>query len=358
MPKKYAFSPDYATPPGDTLKEVLEVKGLSQADLASRAGLTEKMVSQIVNAGTPITHEVAAKFELVLGISARFWNSRESIYREALVRLSESKRLEGAVEWLKQIPLKVLHERGLVTNSSDKSEVVREALRFFGVSSIEAWHKVWGEPCVQYRGKDAQLRRPGFVAAWLRMGELQAESIETAPYDAAGFEKVLQKIRELTTADATTWSREITRLCASVGVAVVFTKEIGGAGVSGAARWLTKDKAIIQLSLKYKTDDQLWFTFFHEACHILKHSKKQIFVEFGLTIDTEEEQEANRFSRDVLISPSDSRQLPRLKNRSQIRAFAASIGIAPGIVVGRLQHDDLVYKSAFNDLKRKLTWNK
>ena len=36
MAKKYAFIPDYAVPPSDTLKEMLEEKCISQADLARR----------------------------------------------------------------------------------------------------------------------------------------------------------------------------------------------------------------------------------------------------------------------------------------------------------------------------------
>ena len=129
------------------------------------------------------------------------------------------------------------------------------------------------------------------------------------------------------------------------------------AGVSGATRWITKDKALIQLSLKYKSDDQLWFTFFHEAGHILLHGKKQVFVEFGISNATDEEQEANAYARDILIPPEVRPRLPYLRTRTQIQEFARSLGIAPGIVVGRLQHDDLVFKSAFNDLKRKLAWS-
>lgn len=356
MPKKYSFVPDYAVPPGDTLKEVLEVKGLSQADLACRTGLTEKMVSQIINGGTPITYEVAAKFELALGVPARFWNNRELAYREALVRLEESNRLESATEWLKQIPVKVLVERGRLPASKDKATMVREALKFFGVSDIDAWHKSWGEPCVQFRSGEAQQKRPGYVAAWLRLGELQAESIESAPFDAAAFKKVLVQIRKLASENIATWAKEVTRLCATAGVVVVFTKEIDKAGVSGATRWLTKDKAIIQLSLKFKSDDHLIFTFFHEAGHVLLHGKKRTFVEFGMTSSTSEEREANAFARDALIPPENASRLPYLKTRHQIQEFAKLLGIPPGVVVGRLQHDDLAAPSHFNDLKRKLTW--
>ena len=357
MAKKYPFQPDYAVPPGATLKETLEVKGLSQADLARRTGLTEKTVSQIVNGIASITYETAEKLELVLGVPASFWNTRERSYREALVRIEESKRLEKDVHWLKELPLAELIDREYLQKGSEPRSLVRQALRFFGVSSVEAWRNTWAAPAAQYRGQVAQNKRPGYLAAWLRIGEIQADAIATSPFDAAEFKRVLAEVRRLTVTTANEWTDKIAALCAPAGVAAVFTREIPSAGVSGATRWLTKDKALIQLSLKYKSDDQLWFTFFHEAGHILLHGKKQVFVEYGISDATAEEQEANAFARDTLIPRAHEHRLPHLKTRAQIREFADSLGIAPGVVVGRLQRDDLVFKSAFNDLKRKLAWS-
>ena len=356
MPTKYPFQPDYAVSPGVTLKETLDAKGLSQADLALRSGLAEKTVSQIINGIAPITYETAGRLELVLGIPATFWNSRERSYREALVREEESERLEKDVGWLQQIPLATLIERRVIKRDSDKRSVVRQALSFFGVSSVETWHNTWGAPAAQYRGGAAQEKHPGYVAAWLRLGEIQAEGIKTGPFDGGAFRSVLAKARSLTTTPTKNAIQDLSALCSPVGVAVVLTKEIAGAGISGAVRWLSKDKALIQLSLKYKTADQLWFTFFHEAGHILLHGKKQVFIECGTSNATDEEQEANVFARDILIPPSRQHGLPYLKTRVQICDFAASVGIAPGIVVGRLQHDDRTLMPMFNDLKRKLSW--
>ncbi len=146
--------------------------------------------------------------------------------------------------------------------------------------------------------------------------------------------------------------------CAAAGVAVVFVPEIAGAGVSGATRWLTKDKALIQLSLLYKNDAAFWFTFFHEAAHVLLHGKKEVFLEDGQRDANEKEQEADRFAHEFLIPRHRTVELSALRSRSAIRAFADSVGISPGLVVARLQHDKLVYPSAYNDLKRKLDWPK
>ncbi len=187
------------------------------------------------------------------------------------------------------------------------------------------------------------------------MGEIAAEPVACEPYNAQGFRGALEKVRALSTCDASVWQREIARLCAAVGVAVVFVREIPAAGVSGVAKWMTKDKALIQLSLKYKTDDQLWFSFFHEAGHILLHGKRDIFIEDGQS-ENDQEREADRFARDTLIPPARARELQFLKSKSAICNFAQLLHISAGIVVGRLQHDGLVPPSHCNDLKRKLQW--
>lgn len=340
------YEPDYAVAPGATLKEILEEKGISQSLLAVRADMAEKTISQIINGVAPITYETAEKFELALGIPARFWNQRELVFRESQARIAANDRLRQESEWLNEVPVKVLKERGYIPDEADKSILVRLVLGFFGVSSVEAWREAWGKPAAQYRGGEANEKHPGFVAAWLRIGDLQAEQIQAAPFNADEFRRALAELRKMTTLPAKQWMKEMQERCAAAGVAVVFTKEIPTAAVSGATRWITKDKALIQLSLKFKTTDQIWFTFCHEAGHILLHGKKQVFVDFGASSSTDEEREANEFARDLLIPPALARKLPYLKTRSQICAFANAIGISAGIVVCRLQRDELVLQVA------------
>jgi addiction module HigA family antidote len=354
--KQHKFNPDYAAPPGDTLREVLEERGMAQSELAERMGMADKTISQIMNGIAPITVDTAYKLELVLGIPATFWNRMELAYRELQTKVEETEKLESEIAWLKEVPVKELIEREQIQPTKDKSLLVRQMLEFFGVSSVEAWRTVLKGAAVQFRGGEAHDRYPGYVAAWRRLGVLAAQEIKTEPFNAQEFMAALQKARGVTTEPADSWEARLVELCAPAGVAVVLTPEIPKASVSGAARWIG-DKAVIQLSLKYKTDDQFWFSFYHEAGHILKHGKKRVFVDYGYSNDDEEEREANEFARDILIPKRYASRLPLLvKSRALIKAFAQEIGIAPGIVVGRLQHDKIIYPAAYSDLKEKIEW--
>jgi hypothetical protein len=182
-----------------------------------------------------------------------------------------------------------------------------------------------------------------------------AREIASQPFDESRLRASLPRLRALTlSGDPHEFVPRITELCAATGVALVFVPELTGCRASGVTQWLTSDKALIQLSLRYKTDDHLWFTFFHEVGHILLHGKKEVFVEWDGS-DSDKEQQADRFAAEALI-PAAQWKAIRLMGRyskAAIRSFAASAGVAPGIVVGRLQHERLLPPSHCNDLKRR-----
>jgi hypothetical protein len=237
---------------------------------------------------------------------------------------------------------------------------VRELLSFFGVASPEQWGVFWGESAVACRKTPAFQSDSEAVSAWLRMGEIKAQRIGCRPYNASDFRKALINARRLTLEPPDVFQSELVDLCAEVGVAVVFVPQLPRTRVSGVTRWLNPDKALIQLSLRYRTDDHLWFTFFHEAGHILLHGKRDVFLEVEDTTDVKEEK-ANDFARNILIPPDKlesflRRVTPNYISIREIRAFASEIGIAPGIVVGRLQHDGLLSYKNCNGLKQKFVW--
>ena len=279
-----------------------------------------------------------------------------------MAQKEEKKRLGKQVTWLKEIPVTAMIKSGWIRCYRDKVEQLREVLNFFAVASPEQWAGIWLNNHIEFRQSQAFPSDPGAISAWLRRGEIEASEIVCAPYNTNKFKDTLQKIRTLTLELPEIFQPKVVQLCAEAGVAVVFVPELPKMRTSGATHWLNSDKAIIQLSLRYKTDDHLWFTFFHEAGHILLHGKRDFFLE-GTGIvsveDQEKENEANKFSADILIPPRDlQRFLTSISqiSKANIIEFANEIGIAPGIVVGRLQHDKILPSSHCNDLKQRWEW--
>ncbi len=352
----HLFAPDYAIPPGATLLETMEALGMTQREFAERTDLTVQTLNRIFKGEQPITFETANRLELVTGTPASFWNSLEAQYRELLTKRREAEQLRGSLGWLNTIPVKELITRGVVEDSEDPVARLRNVLRFYAVSSVEAWHTIWDAPAVAARRSTCFESAPGPTSAWLRLGQLEAAKVECLPYDHRRFLGNLQRMRALTREEPATFLPKLRSLCAEAGVALVLIKEIPKAPWSGAAEWLTSEKAMLLLNLRGKSEDKFWFSLFHEAGHILHDSKQMTFIS-GCADYTNDptEKEADRFAAELLIPSRLNAEVGRLRTESEIIAFANAAGVSPGIVVGRYHHLTQRW-SAFTKLRRKFVW--
>lgn len=353
------FQPDYATPPSWLLEEYLESWGMSQAELARRCGRSRKLISEIVNGKAPIEPETALQFEKVLGLKAYIWLSMESSYRLHLARGKELREFKDAASWAERFPLRELVDRNCMEEGATDAENVSNLLTFFGVASVDAWDTKYADACMNYRHSPSFASQPEELYTWHRLGEISAIQSECDPYSKTQFRKALGEIRSLTASHDEDVLEKIQDLCMEAGVALIFTEPLPQTRLSGAAWWYSDRKAVIQLSARHKTDDHLWFSLFHEAAHILKHPKKAIHIEIkGEHAKDQHEREADTWATDHLIPRRrwDTFVAGGCFDKPDIKAFALEQGIAPGIVVGRLQHEKLIPWRQHNDLKRRLGW--
>ena len=355
---KNQYFPDSVSSPGETLLEVLSIRGMSQAQLAERTGRPTKTINEIVKGKAAITPETALQFELVLGVPASFWNNREQHYREALARKRATESLATQVDWLDKIPHKAMVDRGWIPKTVNKIQLVQHLLMFFGVASPRSWNDLWEGAQISFRQSATLRSDPGAVAVWLRKGELEALKVPADEFDSNRFKHALKSIRGMTRELPRDFASIVMAECGKAGVRVVFVPELPNTCTWGATRWLSQSNALIQLSLRYKTDDHLWFTFFHEAAHILLHGKRTVIVETEDRARDAKELEADSFAQDWLIPETEYRKFRRLGSRScaAISRFAYELGIAPGIVVGRLQHDKVLARTDCNHLKKHVGW--
>lgn len=360
------LEPDWVSLPGDTIAEIMEEAGWSQRDLAGRLGYSEKHLSLLINGDATITRDTAQRLERVLGGGVEFWLNLEANYQRDKARIEAQARCHDWVGWLEQFPVKFLMDHGMLKEcrltQNNKPGVVDELLRFFRVATPDEWQSQYADLQLSFRRSQRVEYPIGLVSAWLRMGEHGAEKLGDLPkYNARRFEKALAEVRGLTRSPADEFSGEMRRLLAEAGVRLVFVPFVPRSHVSGVARWLAPTKPLIQLSLLGKTNDKFWFTFFHEAAHILLHgkgsgAKESIYLDDPNSGRSEgdQEHEANQWAADYLIPQEYAVELNTLKARRDIVAFAEKLSLHPGIVVGRLQHEGIIPFSQFNDLKQRL----
>lgn len=351
----YAYKPDYAIHPGEYLEEVLESREIKKKELSERLGISVKHLSQIIHKQEMLTAKLAVQLERTLGISANIWNNLNADYSLFYARSNEAKALRHKLEWITDFPINELKKFGFLPSVKDKETIAEKLLQFFGVSTPEQWQQYYDLRVAHFRKSPAFSDNLPHIASWLRIGEIKASEIEVAPFDKDVFKTNLDNIRKFTLNKRDKFEPEMKRLCAMSGVILVFVPEFKKTHISGATRWLTQDKAIIIMRLRYKTNDRFWFTFFHEAAHILLHGKKSTFIDDLKGFQSKEEDEANRYSKNMLIPESEYKKfVSKCRfNREDIKSFATKMQIHPGIVVGRLQHDKYINYDWYNDLKEK-----
>jgi HTH-type transcriptional regulator/antitoxin HigA len=357
------FAPMWAVPPGRTISDLMRTKGVASSRLASLIDLSERQLAGLLAGKNPLTAGVAARLAEALGTPASFWLRREEQYRKQLAELNEGVDAdrEEYKSWLRSLPLKEMQSLGWVDSAKDKQEKLRSCLDFFGVPNLDAWYRTYVDvkAAVAFRTTDAYLEHAPATAAWLRQGELQAESLDCKEWNPQRFAAQLVKIRGLTQiAEPSEFLPRLRAICAEAGVAVVALKAPKGCRASGATFFANPNKAVLLLSFRYLTDDQFWFSFFHEAGHLVLHWDADLLIlETSDSPKSPREEEANQFAMDLLIPRELRKRLPAAsKTLIGITRLARDAGVSYGIVLGQMQFCGLVRPDRFNRLKTRYKW--
>ena len=355
------FNPDWISPPGDTILDLMKEQDWSQVKLAQRLGFSTKHLNQLVKGKVPLTQDTALRLERVLGSTANFWMKRELRYQQQLTRRDTLGQCKGWTSWLDQLPLDDLKKAKVIPNerivAEKKPQLVETLLCFFKIASPDEWDNYYGGMQGSFRRAREEQSDLGAITTWLRLGEIEAENLETPKYNKRKFESALKNIREMTVFPQAEFQPILQDLCAQAGVKWVYVPKIRKAHVSGVARWLNGHSPLIQMSFYGKQNDKFWFTFFHEAAHILLHADKDaIFLddklESGISV---QELEANEWASERLIPKEFHFELLALREEAEIVDFAQRVNIHPGVVVGRLQFERIIgHASPLNHLKDSL----
>ncbi len=349
---------DLAIPPGELLAETLETLGLSQAELARRMGRPAQAINEIVRGTKKITPETALQLERVLRVPAHIWTRLEADYRHMKARLEDRARLKTEAPRAARYPYVAMAAHGWVRKTRNWVERSRELLAFFAVASLQHVPDV---EAAAFRRSAKLLASPEALAAWLRQGELEAQRMTVGRFNVRRVRGALPDIRRLTQRPPEDFEPRLSQVLADAGVALVLVPHLPGTGAQGATRWLAGDKALVQMSLRYRWDDVFWFSLFHELGHVILHGRGSVFIEHYDRDNAEEEpeREADRFASGHLISESAYDAFLRRPNyhtKAAVVQFAREQGIAPSIVVGRLQHDGHLPHSHLNDLRSRFAW--
>ena len=338
-----------ATPPGATIKEQLDDRGMSQKEFASRMGMSEKHISHLINGEVQLTPDVAYRLEMVLGLPASFWSNLEAIYRDKLTKAEAENVLDADKALAKKFPFKEMAKNGWLPDTTKIEERVMLLRKFCEVVQLERLTSGQLLPSIAYRRLSITEKSDFALIAWVQKAKIEARGITVAPINLSELKKQLPTIRAMTTEDPSVFCPKLLEILSNCGIALVFLPHIGGSFLHGAT-FYDKNKIVIGLTLRGKDADKFWFSLFHEIGHILLGHLNQ-----ETELDNAAESAADLFARDTLIPPKAFNSFVKQGafSRSSIQTFSAAVGIDPGISVGRLQKEGYIEFNWYNDLKTK-----
>lgn len=348
---KTGFFPVVAIAPGETIKENIEFLGMTQEELAQRLNITGKHLSHIINGKAPITYETAIGLETVIGPSASFWMNLENNYQLHMARLKNQQNAKEELDILKAIPYKAMSSLGWVKETVDHNERVLEARKYYGVNNLTLINDCY---TTMFRKQKSTYEISDLATiTWLRKVELVALDDQVGLFDKGKLRTLIPKFRALTMLKPEEFYPQLRALCANCGVTLVVVSALPKTYISGATLW-KKKKPIVALSLRGKRIDSFWFTFFHEIAYLIHHPNNQIHI---LYEQNHKEEQADQMAADYLIPVKEYQSFVQNEPYQDIRLielFAKKLGIAPYIIIGRLQHDGLLDYSGFSHLIPRL----
>ena len=333
---------------------------MTQAELARRTGRPIQAINEIIKGEKALTPATALQLEKALDVPAHIWTGLESRFQLVKAKDEEKKLVQKELPYLRNTPYKQLAEMGYVKRTRNGEHKIGELHRFYGVSSLVNLPQTWA--CAPHFRRSAKWDASSYsLAAWLRCAELRAIDVPAKAFDKAGLRGALDEMKALTKRSPGDFLPELEKRLAACGVVLVLLPHFPKTYAHGATFWLNADKAVLVLSIRGKWADVFWFSLFHEIGHLMLH-KKMTFVDDGRRPPEHEhlEVEADEFAAKFLIPADKLREFVGRGDFSlaAVRAFSEELGIAAGIVVGRLQHDGAIgYESDKNRLRERYEWS-
>ena len=335
-----------ATPPGATIREQLNDRGMSQKEFAARMDMSEKHISKLINGEVQLTPDVAVRLEMVLGIPARFWNNLEAIYREKIVKAEAENAMETDLELARQFPYSEMAKFGWVPETRNSKEKVIYLRKYFEVVELSLLedNQITRVAC---RRLAITEKSDLALMAWVQEAKIRARDLPTSPINIKGLLAAIPDIRKMTLLNPEEFCPKIKQYLADCGIALVFLPHLKGSFLQGAS-FLDGNKVVVGLTARGKDADKFWFSLFHELAHIILGHVGQVNG-----TSEKDEKDADIWSGNTLIPSADFEKFRDEKDYSEqsVCKFAKNQNIAPGIVVGRMQREGMIKYNMLNNLK-------
>lgn len=357
--------PNWASPPGDTIARVIKTREIDPSEFADAVGLKAHEFEALLQGKLRLSQKLAEALVDQLGSTARFWLARDKDYIKEVARLGDAKII-GVDEWAESMPVASMRRFGWLPADSRAKAVRNDALlSFFDCKNIQEWGQRYsaGVGAVAFRTSLAFASDGMATLVWLRAGEAQVPPRPNACFDRDEFERILPSLKRVSAfKHPATILQRLREACGRVGVTITTARAPDGCRASGASWFDAEGRPVIHLSFRHLSEDHFWFTFFHEAAHVILHGQNHIDGEgvAAMNSDTEaQESEANAYAQDLLLPDEIRHDLVRrqtLSAKTVIQAARAA-RVTAGVVVGQLEKAGVLQHGKLSYLKHRYRWS-
>ena len=345
--------------PGYYIADVIEDMGITQAEFATRLGTNTKTLSYLLNGQANITNDLAKKLSAMMGTSPDVWLNLQSTYDKKLIEIQQAKEFDEQAEIVKLIDYKYFVEVVGLPITKVIKEKIAYLCGWFKVSDLRIMLKP--DFLVNYRTGVSDVNEKNIInsKAWIQTAINFSSRIETKPYDAEKLKAYLPELRSMTLQSPEVFMPRMKEIFAECGVAFVLLPNLKNSGVNGAVKWINDERVVLAMNNRRLDADIFWFSLFHEIRHVLQRKIKTVFISYGekemIELNEKLEEDADNFATNYLIPASEFRKFEpnKFTSDAEIVAFAKSIGVHPGIVAGRLQHEGILLPNRCSKFKEK-----
>lgn len=357
--KKIGISRDLIIHPGETIADVLEERGITQAELAARTGVTPAYISNVIAGNKDISAKFAFALEYALGVPKSFWLNLQANYDAELLEFNENQTITDeertAREALKDI-VKHLRKKGILPIGEKKDESILSLRKALQISNIANLKDI--VPAGAFRMANKAVD-PYVLGAWLRMCQISADrrSVDTK-FDIKKVDSLSDEIKAIMMDSNAMIQNDLREVMARYGIDFSVVRNFRGAPVQGYISQKNDGTYQMVLTIRGSYADIFWFSIFHELGHIANGDigKTNKFIDDGT--DAQKEAAADLFASNKLMMPDDYRTFVEKENYSieAIKNFASSQHVMPYIVIGRLQKEKLLDYRYYSYYKLRYKW--
>ena len=341
--------------PGETLKEILEDRNMSQLELALRAGVTPKHISTIISGEKNISVSFAKKLEYALNIEAEFWINLQALYDKEILEFDELNSItDSELAVLKRLNAVVsyLVQSEMMPSCNLPEQMVLELRKILNVSNLTSIPNIVSSGA--FRAQTSVSVDEYILFAWQRICELIAEKIDV---DEISFSeqkenilKSIPQIKNLMFKSKEEFVSDLRTLFAQNGIAFCIVPSFKGAPVQGFIKNLNSEKTSLCMTFRQKKADIFWFSLFHELGHFVNGDARQKFIDFE-SVESERETKADTFAQNKLMDKKCYNRFLKLKDFSltAIKSFAKEQNVLPCVVIGRLKKEKYLKWSDYNE---------